>query len=186
MRSLLLASSLGAAACGSKSPSPTTTTTTTTTATGAEAAKPPLPAGLVWRDMNADQRHQYMEETVMPRAKAVFTAFDAVTYKDMDCRTCHGAGAENGSFEMPDPRIKPLPNTPEAFMAWVQKDPRAAKYAQFMVQQVEPMMGELLHQTVFDPKTRTGELSCSSCHYLVDATGKVFVEPSRAESHEHK
>jgi hypothetical protein len=177
---VFIALALAAAACGSKTPSsngPAGTGPTT------EAKKPPLPAGLVWKDMNADQRHQYMEETVMPRAKAIFVEFDATAYANMDCGTCHGNGADDGSFEMPDGKKKPLPSTPEAFMAWIGKDQRAAKYTEFMAQKVEPLMGELLHMTVFDPKTKTGEISCSSCHYLVDETGKAFPEPSRAKGH---
>jgi hypothetical protein len=134
--------------------------------------------------MNQDQRHQFMKETVMPKAKELFVAFDAAAYKEMNCATCHGPGVEDGTFEMPNPKIKPLPSTPEAFMAWVQKDERAAKYAQFMSQQLEPTMAELLHLAPFDPKTGTGEFSCSSCHYLVDASGKVFKKPT-GEQHDH-
>jgi hypothetical protein len=129
------------------------------------------------------QREQYMKDVVMPRAKEAFVAFDP-KYQSMDCRTCHGDGAADGSFEMPNPKIKPLPNTEEAFMAWVSKDANAGRYAQFMATKLQPLMGELLQVAVFDPQTKSGEFSCSSCHQLVDASGKVFTEPSRAE-HDH-
>lgn len=182
MKYALLALSL--AACGSKTPA--STTTATTTASAPDAKRPPLPAGLKWEDMDLDQRHQFMEDTVLPETKKLFVAFDASTYSGMDCATCHGPGVEDGTFEMPNPKIKPLPNTPEAFMAWVKKDERAAKYAQFMSQELEPKMGELLQVKLFDPKTGTPGFSCSSCHYLVDDTGKVFKEPSREDEHEHE
>jgi len=158
------------AACGSKSTS---------------AAKPTAPtAPLAWKDMNHDQRHAYMKDVVMPRSKEIFVAFDATRYANMDCKTCHGKGADDGSFEMPNPDIKPLPNTEELFMAWVAKDPDAGKVAGFMSQKVEPLMGELLGETVFDPKTNTGEFSCMNCHQLVDADGKVVkMEPH--EGHDH-
>jgi hypothetical protein len=164
----LLAFAVLAAACGSKGPSP----------------KPPLPPDLQWKDMNADQRHQFMEDTVLPRTKELFVKFDAATYANMDCKTCHGNGADDGSFEMPDSKIKPLPNTPEAFMAWVAKDARAGKYAEFMSQQLEPLMGQLLHVDVFDPQTGKGDFSCSNCHYLVDESGKAAPDPRHAHDHE--
>jgi hypothetical protein len=71
-------------------------------------------------------------------------------------------------------------------MAWVQKDPRAAKYAEFMHGKLEPKVAELLQLAAFDPQTKTGEFSCSSCHYLVDETGKVFPAPSRKKEHDHE
>lgn len=122
--------------------------------------------------MDAKQREVYMKDVVMPRTKALFAAF-APKYQTMDCKTCHGPGAEDGSFEMPSAGIKPLPNTEEAFMAWVGKDAEAARYTEFMATKLEPLMGELLQISVFDPKTGKGELSCGNCHQLVDASGQV-------------
>ena len=126
--------------------------------------------------MDHEQREKYMTDVVMPRAQAVFAAFDP-KFKTMDCKTCHGVGASDGTFEMPSSGIKPLPNTPEAFMEWIGKDAEAARYTEFMASKVEPMMGELLQRTVFDPKTQSGELGCSTCHQLVDATGTVVPDP---------
>lgn len=133
--------------------------------------------------MDLTQREQYMKDVVMPRTKELFVAFDA-KYQTMDCKTCHGDGATDGSFEMPNAKIKPLPNTPEAFMAWVSKDAEAARYSEFMATKLEPLMGELLQVTVFDPKTKTGELSCANCHQLVDDKGQIVTPPARGE-HDH-
>jgi len=142
------------------------------------------PKGMVWKDMNADQRKEYMEHVVMPKAKEVFAAFDS-KYQKMDCKTCHGKGADDGSFEMPNPDIRPLPNTPEAFMALMAKDPEVQRFTPFMSGEVEPMMGDLLHMTVFNPETKTGELSCASCHTLVDETGKVVPVEHKHDEHAH-
>jgi hypothetical protein len=147
-----------------------------------KSAQPPK--GMVWKDMNADQRHWYMTNVVMPKATAVFSEFDP-KYKTMDCKTCHGPGAEDGSFEMPNPKIRPLPNTPEAFMALMEKDEEVKRFTPFMGGKVEPMMGELLHMTVFDPQTKTGEISCQSCHTLVDADGKVVPPERHDHDHDH-
>jgi len=167
-----------AAACGSKAPA---------TGTGPDHDHDhgdhhePLPAGLKWVDMNLDQRHQFMEETVLPETKKLFVAFDPL-YEKMDCKTCHGPGAEDGTYEMPNPKNRPLPDSPESFMALLEKDARAAKYTPFMAQTLEPKMGELLQVKLFDPKTKEPGFSCSSCHYLVDGSGKVYPEPSRVQN----
>ena len=94
---------------------------------GASHPTTPTPAAKVaWKDMNADQRTAFMKDVVMPRSKELFMAFDAERYKDMDCKTCHGPGADDKSFEMPNPDIAPLPNSEEAYMAWIAKDEDAA------------------------------------------------------------
>jgi len=161
------------AACGSKSP---------------PAAHPPAKP-LTWKDMDATQREQFMKDVVMPKSKALFVEFDAKKYADMDCGTCHGDGATAGWYWMPNPKIKPLPNTPEASMARVSKDAEAARYADFMAAKLEPAVAEMLQLTPFDPKTNSGEFSCSNCHQLVDASGKVapdsMAKPRDEHDHHH-
>jgi hypothetical protein len=128
------------------------------------------PKDMVWKDMDPDQRAAYMKDVVLPKAKEIFVAFDP-KYQTMDCKTCHGDGATDHTFKMPNPKIRVLPNTEEAFMAWVGKDPDAARFTEFMAKKVEPLMGELLHEPVFDPKTKTGEFSCKDCHVLAAEVG---------------
>lgn len=168
MRFTSLTLSLVLAACGSSSPPAQT-----------PAQAPAKPAA--WKDMDATQREAYMKDVVMPRTKELFVAFDP-KYQSMDCKTCHGDGVTDGSFEMPNGKIKPLPNTEEAFMAWVSKEPEAGRYAQFMATKLEPLMGELLQVKIFDPQTRAGDFSCSNCHQLVDASGKVVADPHSSRS----
>jgi hypothetical protein len=140
---------------------------------GSSKTTTPEPATpLVWKEMDLEQRTKYMMDVVLPKTKELFVALDA-KYDTMDCITCHGDGAKDGSYEMPNPKIKPLPNTEEAFIAWVSKEPAAGKMAEFMATKLEPLMGELLQKSVYDPKTKTGELSCGTCHTLVDASGTI-------------
>jgi hypothetical protein len=132
---------------------------------GSQKSTPPaaLPP---WKDMNADQRLEFMKTTVLPAAKTKFQAFDATKYAKFDCKTCHGDGADDGSFEMPNPKIKALPATEEAYMAWVAKDADAARYTKFMSEEIVPMMSQLLQVKAFDPATHTGEFSCPACHKM--------------------
>ena len=149
-----LALILALAACGSSSKSTTT----------------PAPAPTAWKDMNLEQRTEFMKREVMPKAKAIFVAFDETKYKDMDCATCHGDGAADGSFEMPNPKIKALPATEEAFMAWVSKDEEHARYTKMMSEELVPLMANLLGEKAFDPATKTGEFSCQACHTMAPPT----------------
>jgi cytochrome c553 len=135
----------------------------------AKSTTAPAPAPTAWKDMNLEQRTEFMKREVMPKSKAIFVAFDETKYKDMDCATCHGDGAADGSFEMPNPKIKPLPNTPEAFMEWVSKDPEAGRYAKMMSEELEPLMANLLGEKQFDPATKTGTFSCEACHTMATA-----------------
>jgi hypothetical protein len=138
---------LTVAACGSKSP----------------PAQPEPPKK--FEDMNKEQRLQFMKEVVLPRTKAAFVEFDP-KYESMDCATCHGDGATDGTFDMPNPKLPVLPGSEEAFMAWIGQDAEAARYTEFMFGTLEPLMGELLQVKVFDPKTGTGDFSCDDCHTL--------------------
>jgi mono/diheme cytochrome c family protein len=142
------------AACGGPSAKPVTT--------------PEAPAPK-WKDMNADQRMAFMKSTVLPRAKKLFGDFDPQKYAVVNCHTCHGKGSEDGSFEMPNPDIKALPASEEAYVAWISKDPEAARYTKFMSEQIVPAVAEMLDVKAFDPKTHTGEFSCPACHTMAKA-----------------
>jgi acetone carboxylase gamma subunit len=115
--------------------------------------------------MSHDEQMAFMQQRVLPETKQLFVAFDPA-FSTMTCKTCHGEGAEKGSWEMPNPKLKPLPDSEAAFMAWVQKEPAEARWAAFMATRLEPAMGKLLEVQVFDPQTKTGEFSCEACHVL--------------------
>ena len=156
-RSHIILSLLFAAACGGKS------TPATTTPEKAEEAPPP--ADMAFKDMNADQRMAFMKHTVMPAMKKTFAEFDP-KFADMNCKTCHGKGADDGAFEMPNPDLPRLKKSPEEFVAWMNSDPKHKAWAEFMGQKVTPQMAELLKMTPFNPETNTGDFSCHGCHML--------------------
>jgi hypothetical protein len=96
-----------------------------------------------------------------------FVAFDA-KFTSMNCETCHGDGAIDGSYAMPSPQIPPLPTTEEAFLEYM-KDPELARWSQFMIEEVWPEMADLLQVEKFNPETHQGGFSCSNCHTLEGA-----------------
>ena len=149
-RSILLVV-LCVAACGGKA----------VPATGkAEEAAPP--EGMAFKDMSGKQRAAFMQLTVVPTMKPLFQEFDAKKFATFNCKTCHGAGAEQAHFDMPNPDLPRLPK-PENFMAYA-KDPEHAPMVQFMAGKVKPMMAKLLMMSEFDPATNTGDFSCHACH----------------------
>lgn len=127
-----------------------------------EAAAPPAPPGPGdWAKWSHDQKLAYMKSTVMPKMKDLFVSFSADHYADMNCKTCHGAGAADGSFKMPNADLPKLPKTPAEFKALATG--KKAKVFAFMKDQVEPQMAQLLGEQPFDMKTKQG-FGCMNCH----------------------
>ena len=121
--------------------------------------------GKLYKDLDKKGRAEFMKKLVLPKAKELFAAFDP-KMGEVTCKTCHGDGVKDHSFKMPNPKIKQLPGTEKAFVEWVHQNPDEAKWAGFMAEKLEPAMGQLLGRTVFDPRTKTGELSCGTCHVM--------------------
>ena len=126
------------------------------------SAPAPAEAGTpaAFADMNRDQRMMFMKETVTPKMTEVFQKFDPKKYAEVNCATCHGKGAKDGSFTMPNPDLPKLPATPEAFKPYAEKHPEMTK---FMMEIVTPTMRDLLKEEPFDPATHKG-FGCGECH----------------------
>jgi hypothetical protein len=131
---------------------------------GCEQESEPAPEPTAYEDMTFAQRHELMNDVVLPEMKRVFVAFDA-KFEGMTCATCHGKGAEDGSYAMPTPDLPVLPATEEAFYEYI-KDPEHARWSQFMLDKVFPGMAELLEIAPFDPKTNPDGFSCHNCHMV--------------------
>jgi hypothetical protein len=117
-----------------------------------------------YADMTFDDRAVFMNEVVLPRMKATFTAFDA-KFANMTCTTCHGEGVTTGTYAMPSAGIPKLPASEEAFFEHL-KDPEYARWSQFMMDKVWPEMASLLEVPMFDAEKQTEGFSCSNCHQL--------------------
>jgi hypothetical protein len=131
----------------------------------APVADKPVEGGTkLWKDMDKKERSTFMKQKVLPKAKELFATIDPKM--TTNCKTCHGKGAEDHTFKMPNPDIKPLPSTPDAFMAWIKKNPDEGKWAKFMGEQFTPAMAQLFGMQEFDPQTKTGDFGCIACHTL--------------------
>jgi hypothetical protein len=113
-----------------------------------------------WRDMGHEERLAHMKRVVLPGMKIEFAAFDAGEFGDMDCTTCHGYGAEDGSFRMPNPDLPRLPGSPDGFERLLADEP---KMTAFMVNVVVPKMAAMLGEPPYDPQKHAG-FGCFRCH----------------------
>ena len=127
---------------------------------GSSPAEPEAKPGTAWKDMSKEERATFMKKTVMPRMKAEFVAFDAKEYGEMNCATCHGDGAKDKSFKMPNPKLPKLVATEEGFKKLSADHPDMMK---FMGQKVVPDMAGLLGVAPYNPQTHQG-FGCFACH----------------------
>jgi hypothetical protein len=128
------------------------------------------PPEVAWKEMTAKQKGAYMKAVVTPKMKPLFQAFDSRQFKKFTCETCHGKGAVDREFKMPSPGIKPLPGTPEAFMAKLKTEKDWPKWTDFMKGKVVPTMSELLAIKEFDPKAPDPKaFGCKNCHRIEGA-----------------
>jgi len=113
-----------------------------------------------WAAMDFGERKRHMKNVVLPRMKELFVAFDAARYSKMTCATCHGEGAADNSYRMPNPALPKLPTSPEGFKRLTTEKPAIS---QFMLTKVKPAMAKLLGLPEMTPENRTG-FGCMACH----------------------
>ena len=120
------------------------------------------PPQVAWKDMTKPQRGKYMFMVVMPKMKELFRTFDGKEFAEFGCGTCHGAGAKDRSFTMPNPEIFALPSTPAEFGELMKQKP---EWVKFMGEKVKPEMAKLLGLKEFEPQNpQPGTFGCSNCH----------------------
>jgi hypothetical protein len=105
--------------------------------------------------MGHEERIAHMEAVVEPQMGATFQSFDASRFADFGCETCHGPGAEDGTFAMPNRELPRL--DPSFFYRKHRKE--APEITHFMWKTVRPNMADLLGL----PEGDKG-IDCSSCH----------------------
>lgn len=116
----------------------------------------PLAAGQ-WESMDHEARGKFMGKVVLPTMEAEFKKFDATRFEEVNCKTCHGAGADDHTFKMPNPDLPVL--TGAMFQNPAEED---KPMIEFMMQTVKPKMAELLGMP---EKTETQDgFGCDNCH----------------------
>ena len=141
-----------------------TTATAPAPATAPAAAPAAASAAkeIAWADMNKNQRLEYMKSVVAPRMKQVFVNFSPDRFSKMNCVTCHGDSATEGTFKMPNPKLPKLPNSPDGFKQLAGERPAVME---FMKNEVKPKMAALLGMPEYDPETKSG-FGCIACHTM--------------------
>ncbi len=143
-------------------PAPTATTPApTASATAAPTATAPVEAKLDWKGMTKEQKTDHMKKVVMPKMAEVLKGYDGKKWQNVTCVTCHGDGAKQGKFDMPNAKLPKLSFT-DGFKKHMTKDPKITK---FMMEQVTPTMKDLLGMPAFDMATKTG-FGCGNCHIV--------------------
>lgn len=111
--------------------------------------------------MTIDQKKKVMMTEVVPKMGALFKEFDPKRFAEVRCTTCHGAGAKEGKFTMPNLSLPKLDPT-NGFEKHKKKDEKILK---FMMEHVSPEMGKILGLPPYDPATKTG-FGCFDCHTM--------------------
>jgi hypothetical protein len=113
-----------------------------------------------WAQMEHDERLGHMGAVVMPQLQAIFEGHDAERFSTFGCATCHGSGANDGSFAMPNPALPEL----DAANLYKKHRKESPDMVKLMWKKVEPAMGEALAVTY----GFGGDISCSSCHIVIN------------------
>ena len=121
-----------------------------------EPVAPPKP----FVDMTEVEQKELMKKVITPVMRKRFQDFDGEHFTKVNCATCHGQGAIEGKFEMPNAELPKLPKTPEGFQKLAADEPKAMA---FMKDVVMPAMTTMLGAKPYDPATHEG-FSCMNCH----------------------
>jgi hypothetical protein len=103
----------------------------------------------------------FMTDAVLPVMRSVFEAYDPMV--DVGCETCHGHDMVQVDYRMPNVLASlPLEGTLEAADA---RDPEAT---QFMLDEVFPVMAELLGRDRYNAASAPDGFRCVGCHLVAD------------------
>lgn len=154
---------LALAACGSKQPTTTEPTGGGGASGSGSASGETAETGSAFDKLDHAGRIKLMKEHVVPEIGAEMTAFDPKRWPKVECKTCHGKSAEDGTFKMPNPDLPQL--DPE----WFGPNPPADKkpILEFMETKMKPHMAQILGDKEFDPANpKAGGFGCLECHTM--------------------
>lgn len=119
-----------------------------------------------WATWTHEQKLAYMKEAVLPTEAPLFREYSATRFGELTCRSCHGAGADDGSYKMPNPALPKL--APGNLFEMEKTKPRVFR---FMYDVVTPRTAALLNKPEWSHKTMSG-FGCFACHPLADEGAK--------------
>ncbi len=117
-----------------------------------------------WTSWSHAKKLAYMKETVMPAEREIFGRFEPLRYAHMTCETCHGPGARDRSYRMPNPDLPHIVGGRGGFQELISKEPETVRFMQSVV---GPETAKLLGYPVFDMEKHVG-FSCYQCHVRDD------------------
>jgi cytochrome c553 len=144
-------------ACGGKSSPATTTTTPAPAEPAAHAVLPDV----AFDQLDQDQRAEFMKQHVITPMKAAFQQHDATKFAKFTCETCHGKGAAEGHFDMPNPELPKL--VVKELMSGTSKYKKAD--VEWMGKEIKPAMAKILKLPEWTPETPKG-FGCNGCHVM--------------------
>jgi len=100
-----------------------------------------------------------MQALVLPGDLALFAAYDPKRYTQMTCKTCHGSGAVDRTFKMPNPTLPALDASAAGFQQLAKDKPAALEF----MRKVANRTADLLGEPPFSMQTNTG-FGCFACH----------------------
>ena len=136
------------AACGSKAPPPAQHTQT------AQVTLPDVP----FDQLDHDQQKEFMGQKVMPAMKPIFQHHDPHDFAKFQCETCHGKGAAQDRFDMPNPELPKLDFSDMS--KWKQED------LDWMKNEVLPTMAKTMKLPPYSPDNPKS-FGCLACHTQV-------------------
>ena len=117
-------------------------------------AQPALP-DVPFSELDLDQRAEFMKQNILPAMQPLFRDHDPTKYAKFGCPTCHGDGATDGDFDMPNEKLPVLDFA----------DMKKFKPAdiEWMKTKIQPTMAKLLREDEHTEDNPSG-FGCLNCH----------------------
>ncbi len=113
-----------------------------------------------WATWSHERKLAYMTTTFMNEERKIFASWEPVRFRNLECRTCHGIGAADGTFTMPNTDLAHLIPGKEGYQELLTHEPELFT---FMQKKLVPETARLLGLPPFDMEKHTG-FSCYQCH----------------------
>jgi hypothetical protein len=149
---------LALAACGAQQAPATPAVAVATPSCPAAIPTFDRPHDGAWKTWTHEQKLAYMKQAVLPTEAPLFREYSPTRFAELTCRSCHGAGADDGTYKMPNPALPKL--APGKLFAMEKTNPKVFR---FMYDVVTPRTSALLNIPEWSHKAMSG-FGCFYCH----------------------